>query len=92
MNATLAGIVIGLVMSIAAALQFVTSRSKSLRDRPSVRAGKRIMAAGFLIAALRFFWLGFTATASMGVSIGILSYVLVAIGAILMSIERLTKD
>lgn len=72
----------------AAVFQVVTARHSSVRNRSLVRAGKRVMAAGFAFLAVRLFWLAFNDVAIVGILWGLTAIGLIAWGSIMVNCER----
>jgi len=85
-------LILAIVCVLAALLQIVTSRHSSIRHRPLARAGKRVMAAGFLFLALRLSWLAFQDVHVIGILWGLIALALIAWGSIMTNCERVIGE
>lgn len=78
-----------LLMTLAAVLQLVTIRNQQIQYHIAAIAAKRIMAAGFIILAIRFLDSSFSYFDLTNRYVTFLGIILLAIGSIAMNIDRI---
>lgn len=84
MSATLLGAIAAPLLFIAFLFQLLTLKHSGLDARPIAKHGKRLMAAGFLLASLRFWFLPY-----FPIPLGIFSYILIGLGSLVMNFDRI---
>lgn len=85
-SSILLGVIAGPLLFLACIFELITLRHSSYDDRPIVKNGKKLMAAGFLLAALRIWFLPY-----FPVPLGIISYIFMAIGSMLISFDCIIR-
>lgn len=78
----------GFLMGLAAVMQVITLKRHAICYYPMILIGKRVMAVGFALASLRYFYLALNPDAPF-MMWGVAAFGLVALGSIFANCARL---